>query len=40
MARQDSEEGIVNGGGVTQVHANRRPLAIPTLYNATLYVGM
>ncbi len=34
------EEVIVNGGGVAQVHANSRPLAIPTLYNATLYTGM
>ena len=34
------EEVIVNGGGIAQVYANSRPLAIPTLYNATLYTGM
>ena len=34
------EEVLVIGRNETQIHANRRPLAIPTLYNNTLYNGM
>ena len=34
------EEVIVSGRNGVQIHANSRPLAIPTLYNSTTYNGM
>ena len=34
------EEVIISGRNGVQIHANRRPLAIPTLYNSTTYNGM
>ena len=34
------DEVLVWGGKGTQIHANSRPLEIPTLYNNTLYHGM
>jgi hypothetical protein len=34
------DEVIVVGWKGVRVYANTRPLAIPTLYNATLYPGM
>ena len=34
------DEVLIYGVGGIQIHANRRPLAIPTLYNNTLYHGM
>ena len=34
------QEVLVYGSKGTQIFANRRPLAIPTLYNNTLYNGM
>jgi hypothetical protein len=33
-------EVIVIGRNGVHIHANRRPLSIPTLYNSTLYHGM
>ena len=34
------EEVLVSGRNGVRIHANRRPLAIPTLYNNTAYSGM
>lgn len=34
------DEILIFGGRGTQIFANRRPLAVPTLYNNTLYHGM
>jgi hypothetical protein len=34
------EEVVVSGWKGVRVHANARPLAIPTLYNSTRYFGM